>query len=351
MTYSHYVERPFLPFISALTLGAISVLTIIIARDFGKLKVAQVFIAILLTGAVFLVQKELPAPWQSIASSITTMAPALFWLLCLQAFAYRPKVISIAGGLALYSFAAPAINKLMGFEAENEPTLQFFTWSLAIYIEYLVIGLGLWNVIFHWEDDLVESSRQLRRAVLIIVGLTILLVIIPMNSGLFTLDITYLIIFASILLCSYYLIEGKKSLLLSIQQSISSQNELHAGVQTTIEQPVKSLDQVRLSQLVEDGFYRTEHLTIKILAKALELPEYKTRALINQTLGYRNFNDFIHQLRIQEAAQRLSNEPHTPILNISLDVGYRALSSFNRAFKDIKNITPTEHRHLSTNPD
>jgi hypothetical protein len=63
------------------------------------------------------------------------------------------------------------------------------------------------------------------------------------------------------------LIEGKKSLLLVIQQSISSQNELQAGVQTTIEQPVKSLDQVRLSPLVEDGFYRTEHLTIKILAK------------------------------------------------------------------------------------
>jgi hypothetical protein len=85
----------------------------------------------------------------------------------------------------------------MGLDAENEPTLQFFTWTLVIYIEYLVIGLGLWNMIFHWEDDPVESSRQLRRAVLIIVGLTILLVIIPMNSDFFTLDITYLIIFES----------------------------------------------------------------------------------------------------------------------------------------------------------
>lgn len=351
MTYSHYVERPFLPFIPALTLGAISVLTIIIARDFGKLKVAQVFIAILLAGAVFLVEKELPEPWHSIATSITTMVPALFWLLCQQAFTYRPNIISTAGGLALYSFVAPAIGKLMGVVAENDPTLHFFTWTLAVYIEYLVIGLGLWSVISHWEDDLIESSRELRRAVLIIVGITILLVIIPMNSGLFTLDIAYLIIFVSILLCSYYLIEGKKSLLLVIQQSMSSQNDLQTAKQPSIEQPVKSHDQVRLSRLVEDGFYRTEHLTIKVLAKALELPEYKTRALINQTLGYRNFNDFINQLRIQEAAQRLSNEPHTPILNISLDVGYRTLSSFNRAFKDINNTTPTEHRQLNTKPD
>jgi AraC-like DNA-binding protein len=104
------------------------------------------------------------------------------------------------------------------------------------------------------------------------------------------------------------------------------------------------MDACKLNTLMQQGFYRTEHLTLKDLATELELPEYKTRSLINQTLGYRNFNDYINQLRIHEAAERLKSEPDSPVLNISLDVGYRTLSSFNRAFKDIMSMSPSEYR-------
>ena len=51
------------------------------------------------------------------------------------------------------------------------------------------------------------------------------------------------------------------------------------------------------------------------------------------------------------AAERLRNEPDTPVLNISLDVGYRTLSSFNRAFRDIQNATPTEYRQQCLGAD
>ena len=95
---------------------------------------------------------------------------------------------------------------------------------------------------------------------------------------------------------------------------------------------------------MNEGFYRTEHLTLKMLAEKILLPEYKARALINKKLGYRNFNDYINQLRINEAARRLLAEPETPILNIALDIGYRSLSSFNRAFKDITKLTPSDFR-------
>jgi AraC-like DNA-binding protein len=99
-----------------------------------------------------------------------------------------------------------------------------------------------------------------------------------------------------------------------------------------------------------DGFYRTEKLTLKQLSAKIDFPEYKTRALINETLGYRNFNDYINQLRIAESCEKLVSEPDTPILNIALDVGYRTLSSFNRAFKDILEQTPTAYRQKNISP-
>ena len=34
------------------------------------------------------------------------------------------------------------------------------------------------------------------------------------------------------------------------------------------------------------------------------------------------------------------------MLTIALDMGYRSLSPFNKAFKEIKGMTPTEFRNL-----
>lgn len=105
-----------------------------------------------------------------------------------------------------------------------------------------------------------------------------------------------------------------------------------------------SEDADKLAELMAGGFYKKEKLTVKQLSIALGIPEYRVRRLINQTLGYRNFNDYINQLRVAEAAERLLQNPAEPVLNISLDMGYRTLSSFNRAFRDITGTTPTAYR-------
>jgi AraC-like DNA-binding protein len=60
-------------------------------------------------------------------------------------------------------------------------------------------------------------------------------------------------------------------------------------------------------------------------------------------LGYRNFNDFLHHYRLQEAAARLLAED-LPILSIALDCGYGSIGPFNRAFRQRFGMTPTEYR-------
>ena len=71
--------------------------------------------------------------------------------------------------------------------------------------------------------------------------------------------------------------------------------------------------------------------------------EAALRDLINQELGYRNFNDFLHHHRLQEAAERLARED-LPVLTIALDCGYGSIGPFNRAFKQRHGVTPTEFR-------
>jgi len=90
--------------------------------------------------------------------------------------------------------------------------------------------------------------------------------------------------------------------------------------------------------------YHDESLTVASLARALGSQEYRVRRAINQGLGYRNFNDFLHRYRLDEASARLRSQPHLPVLTIALDVGFGSIGPFNRAFRSRFGCTPTEYR-------
>jgi AraC-like DNA-binding protein len=98
-----------------------------------------------------------------------------------------------------------------------------------------------------------------------------------------------------------------------------------------------------------DKLYRREGLTLKALADTLGMADAALRELINQRLGFRNFNDFLHHHRLQEAAPRLTQE-ELPILSIALDCGYGSIGPFNRAFKQRLGMTPTDYRAAARRP-
>ncbi len=387
--------------VTGFALGCLATVFVIIARDFWHRPVARVFLLMVLSGAGVLVNPLLPEHWRWLAEDFMTAVPALFWLLCQVAFSYRPRLISIWGAIALYSFIPPAF--VRSFEPAQDSLWMTWCWDYPRYAEYVLTLHGLWTVVANWRDDLVESRRTLRGVVLGAVGSLVMVIIVSMNTGYTVIPIPVLVGVASLVL-AVMLMQGRAGVLLggeaaavpqatladmqgfeaansvitnsglsgaaavSSASAVVAANGLgRAAVQNLASLPSelsKDIDEMAavsasatpsadaefqrhadaLDQLMAQGYYRTEKLTIKALAKTLELPEYRTRALINQHLGYRNFNEFINHLRVDEAARRLQDEPETPILNISLDVGYRTLSSFNRAFKDQLGCSPSEYR-------
>ncbi|MCR9144974.1 MAG: AraC family transcriptional regulator [bacterium] len=101
----------------------------------------------------------------------------------------------------------------------------------------------------------------------------------------------------------------------------------------------------RIEELFQnEDYYATEGLTVTQLASRLEERDYKVRRAINGVLGYRNFNAFLNQYRVAEAQRRLLAEPELPVLRLAMDLGYRSLAGFNKAFKDETRRTPTEFR-------
>jgi len=112
--------------------------------------------------------------------------------------------------------------------------------------------------------------------------------------------------------------------------------------------PVRPVDpdlvtRIRAAMEIE-RLYRDETITVAQLAEAVGSQEYLVRRAINGTLGYRNFNDFLHHYRLDEADARLRSQPHLPVLTIALDVGFGSIGPFNRAFRARHACTPTEFR-------
>ncbi|MBR0843840.1 AraC family transcriptional regulator [Bradyrhizobium liaoningense] len=100
--------------------------------------------------------------------------------------------------------------------------------------------------------------------------------------------------------------------------------------------------------MADERIYRQENITIGVLAGRLKIPEYRLRRLINQRLGYRNFNVFLNNHRIEEAKAALADpaQAEVPVITIAMDAGFQSLGPFNRAFKAVTGVTPTEYRRL-----
>ena len=85
-----------------------------------------------------------------------------------------------------------------------------------------------------------------------------------------------------------------------------------------------------------------DDITLDIVAEELHLSKYYISRLINNRLK-QNFNEYINNLRISEACNLL-RATDAKIADISEDVGFGTIRSFNRAFKLIMGMSPAEYR-------
>jgi AraC-like DNA-binding protein len=106
------------------------------------------------------------------------------------------------------------------------------------------------------------------------------------------------------------------------------------------------LELQRLRTAIARGICFEPDLSLTTLARQLGVPEHRLRKLINKGLGYRNFAAFLNDHRITEARQRLSDpkQAREQIASIAFGLGYASLAPFNRAFRELTGVTPTDYR-------
>lgn len=238
--------------------------------------------------------------------------------------------------------------------AGGEPTSYAYKIVLIAFI-----AATLYDVLKHWRSDLVPERRHLRLWVVGGLCMYALLVVIVEFSYLGDRAPTWL---ATLHLAGIAIVAGVIALVVArhpMERWLGVTSAEPVGrpstatphiVETSSLTPQppeldrKALLKARLlTAMGEARAYAQEGLTLAQLAAQLDTSPAQLRETINQNLRYRNFNDFLHHYRVDEAAQRLQRQD-LPILSIALDVGYASIGPFNRAFKQIKGVTPSEFR-------
>jgi len=224
--------------------------------------------------------------------------------------------------------------------------LQMLSHLIALIFILHLLG----SVIATWRNDLVEQRRIARFWLVLLVGLFFLMLDLVELSNthlnrhpLFMLmNSSLCLIGTSITAALLFAYEAQVAYEARATMPVAAGTSVDANRYTRL-LPQENALYARLQTFIANQGYLQSDLTISLLAAQLSCAEHHLRKLINQRMGYTNFNAFLNNYRIEEARKRLI-ESALPVLTIAHDVGYGSIAAFNRAFKDITGLTPSAYR-------
>lgn len=277
------------------------------------------------------------------------LAPAVLWLITRQLFLdnvhtprwFWPFVGSYIGIRILGHLLYP--------EGLSTGTASWWLFGMLPQTVMLLLSAhAIHMAIRSAVDDLVEPRRRLRAPFVLIMGLIILIIVL---SGYIAplIDNNVRTIYAGLIfLCVLALNITTFRLHPDASELIfPDQGTTDTADRASAEDDNLALE-AHIREALENGnLYADPRLTIGELAQRLSMSEYRLRRFINNQLGYRNFNQFLNRCRVEHAAERLRDRStlRLPISTIAMEVGYNSLSTFNKAFKEIHGMTPTEYRN------
>jgi AraC-like DNA-binding protein len=336
------------------TVAMLLVLAISLYRGFGTVLAGRLAAAFALGSAAHAVISSIGtaspvSPAHAPVIALSTGNVVVFWLftraLFDEAFRLRWWHGLVWAAVAAFSFVncmwlVPASGLRLSIIAVNLLALGF-------------IALAVVQTVTSWSADLVEGRRRVRvfivGAAALYGGLNAILQISMAGGG--SVEVANILnsaaLAAVVAAISIAMMRVDGADLFPVAPEAKT-DAREAAVAESGAADQKLIDAL-MRLMSDERIYRHDNVTIGTLATKLAIPEYRLRRLINQRLGYRNFNVFLNEHRIAEARAALADptQAEVPVITIAMDAGFQSLGPFNRAFKAITGVTPTEYRRLN----
>lgn len=342
----------------ALRAGTVALLLVLAAslfRDFRNVVAGRLAIAFALGSAAHAVSYAIGSTssvsiWHAPLIALSTGNVVVFWLFTRALFddGFRMRGWHMLLWAAVTAFS---LVNCMWIAPASAPGVRIS----IIAINLLALGfiaLAVGQTITSWSADLVEGRRRLRvfivSAAALYGGVNAILQILISGS-----DATGIANTANAAALAGIVVAVSFSMLrVDGAELFPATCDAATAASVPVSQDASAADQRLVDALMrlmaDERIYRHDNISIGALATKLSVPEYKLRRLINQRLGYRNFNVFLNNHRIEEAKAALADptQAEVPVITIAMDAGFQSLGPFNRAFKATTGVTPTEYRRL-----
>lgn len=264
------------------------------------------------------------------------------WLFTLSLFQKHFTFAALHIALATLYCAPVFAQRLLEFNfIQTLPLWQGYLISIAAIIlvtHTLIISL------LERSDDLIEKRRRARIYVLLFFCIITIIMVakfyVLRSYGLLHYKQTTnaVVIWPAIVWLTFWLADINKDRFSFNKKTFQGKTKLNS-------RDLNFLNKLN-AEVIENKAFLENNLSIDKLAKRLGVSSYYLREFINKTLKHNNFSSYINAYRIESIKNALINpkEHHVPILTIAMNHGFNSLPPFNRAFKAILGLTPTEYR-------
>jgi len=352
--------QAFAPALSGALLALLLGFAALLWRERGRLPFAGLGAALAIGSAAYVLQAPMSGgPWTWWHFPLVALNAGnglVFWLFARQMFddSFRLRTVHRLAWLLLAAMGVlgcvGAGKGLMG----RTPAL--FLTALPLLFALLALARCLRD----WSDDLVESRRRLRVSIVAGASLYVLLststrLLMPaaLAQPLAALADHLALLVVTVLIGAQLLRINREAFGTAPAAEPAAESPPQtagAAASAAGTGAVSPQDAALLAALDtamrHSKIFLTPDLSIGALATRLQVPEYRLRRAINQGLGYRNFNAFLNQHRV-EVAKRMLRDPEADaqsILDIAMACGFQSLGPFNRAFKVLTGSTPSTWR-------
>ncbi|HWW20957.1 MAG TPA: helix-turn-helix domain-containing protein [Steroidobacteraceae bacterium] len=331
-------------------LALLLLIAVLLLREHARATVARLGAAFAISTAAYVIcsfwsHNDPVSDWQAPLYFVGGANCVLLWLLASALFDEEFHLRSWHAAL----WVAMGLLTVTCLRLFGSSALHPFLQAGQLLATLSFAALALLRTVATWRADLLEVRRRLRLFVVAAAALHLMISslvrFLPMSARAVPL---WSIANAAILL----LIVGTITWLL-----LRTDIEALLPVEEAAPPPAPAADEVYTSpsliaeverSMTRDQLYRDGALTIGALAAKLGLLEYKVRRIINQGLGYRNFNAFLNHYRVEHAKAMFAErrQADTSVLSVAMDCGFQSLGPFNRAFKAQTGMTPSEFRRI-----
>ena len=293
--------------------------------------------------------------WQVFIDVGTSAVCGLFMIYCFLIFQDHqkfPLLLAVAFALQISLESILSLLDFYDLATNIAGSLSVLSTILDV-LQLLFVACAIYWTLKGWRADLVDDRRILRWFIIGVQGTLIFAVVFVENflieggsssyaaAQSIIVSVIAFVVLTMLLVAMHFDYVSLKMVIRKVVElaEVPSQGESTPFDKNSFDKAIR-----------EEHFYREPGLTIAMLAKKLNLPEYRMRAFIHKQLGFRNFNAMLHQYRIEDASNALSDKEgqNLPVLTIALSVGYQSITPFNNAFRQIKGVTPSEFRKRMT---